>query len=146
MEPKNLLRKKSRQMLAVTFDLDIGSLFSHFSEFLYYCHYVSHDRETLGYMKTSLQAFKREVEAHFFHRHSTEFKTPKYHILEHYVRFIEDFGSLVNGDTDTTEGMHPSVKNAYTNTNKKGKQLSYCAIIHLKTRRKFCCANGTQFG
>jgi len=82
-------------------------------------------------MRTSLSKFKEEVRKYFYQNHATEFSTPKYHILEHYVEFIEQFGSLLNGDTDTTEGLHPTVKSAYCNTNKKGttRALTICCAL-----------------
>lgn len=49
-----------------------------------------------------------------------QFVYPKYHILEHYIDQIEQFGSLLNGDTETAEGLHPMIKRAYKNCNKKG--------------------------
>lgn len=104
----------------MTYDLEVGELFDEFNSFLNYCHYEYHSEDTLRFMADSLVKFKTEVEKHFFPFAETEFTTPKYHILEHYVEQVRQFGSLLNGDTDTTEGYHPIVKRAYKNTNKKG--------------------------
>jgi len=111
--------------------MDVGSLFFHFSEFLNYCHYVSHDKMTIGYMQTSLKEFKILVERHFFAHHNSQMKTPKYHMLEHYCWFILQFGSLLNGDTDTTESLHTIVKQAYKNSNKKGSHKTHYLIAQL---------------
>jgi len=83
--------------------MEIGPLFAHFSDFLNYCHFTSHDTQTLGYMRDSLHRFKLECERHFMRFHPTKLSTPKYHLLEHYTSFVERFGSLLNGDTDTTD-------------------------------------------
>lgn len=75
-------------------------------------------------MRKALRGFKQHVEDLLFIHTDRYFKTSKYHILEHYMRLIERFGSLLNGDTETTEGMHPIVKAAFRNTNKKGMKSS----------------------
>jgi hypothetical protein len=69
-------------------------------------------------MRQALADFKDCVEELFFEFY--DFKTLKYHMLEHYITYIDMFGSLLNGDTDTTEGLHPAVKQAYKKSNKKG--------------------------
>lgn len=107
-------------MVAITYDTDLGPLFSYYSDFVYYCHFVHHTKDTLTNMDEALKLFKTEVEEQLFEHSNTFFKTSKYHLLEHYTMMIKRFGSLLNGDTETTEGMHPAVKAAYRNTNKKG--------------------------
>lgn len=110
---------QSRQILAITYDLSYSHAFKHYYEFQNYCHYVSHNQATIGYMKTSLKAFKDAVLEEF--GDYDDFWYLKFHILEHYPEQIERFGSLLNGDTETPEGLHPTIKRAFKNTNKKGK-------------------------
>jgi len=113
--------------------MEIGPLFAHFSDFLNYCHFTSHDTQTLGYMRDSLHRFKLECERHFMRFHPTKLSTPKYHLLEHYTSFVERFGSLLNGDTDTTEGIHTMIKAAYRKTNKKGTWIAQYFLSNCNT-------------
>lgn len=69
-------------------------------------------------MKASLNAFKSAARKNF--KDFDSFLYPKFHLLEHYPDQILKFGSLLNGDTETPEGLHPAVKRAFKNTNKKG--------------------------
>lgn len=113
-----------RQLPVITADLTEGPVFYYFSEFLNFCHYESHNLTTLNYLRTSLDKFKNEVERVFVQDtrlKDCRFATPKYHILEHYAEQIQMFGSLLNGDTDSTERIHVLVKQAYKLTNKKGE-------------------------
>ena len=71
-------------------------------------------------MQNSLMAFKTEMATYLVDFHDTGMRTPKFHILEHYTWFILQFGSLLNGDTETTEGTHTIVKQSYRVTNKNG--------------------------
>lgn len=111
---------KSRQMCAVTYDLNVGDLFDEYNSLMNYSHFINHTQETIDSMIVTIQAFKIQVEKQLYEYSSTDFTTSKYHLLEHYPAQILRFGSLLNGDTDTTEGIHPMVKRAYRNTNKKG--------------------------
>jgi hypothetical protein len=54
--------------------------------------------------------------------------TPKFHLFEHYVEQIEKFGSLLNGDTDATERLHCTVKDAFELTNKKGRRIAFDSL------------------
>jgi hypothetical protein len=71
-------------------------------------------------MKASLRRFKDQVEQYLMESHPTGFRTPKYHILEHYFDQLRRFGSLLNGDTDATDRIHCTVKDAFELTNKRG--------------------------
>jgi hypothetical protein len=111
------ITQQIRQLPAITFDYAVAEALEYFSQFLYYCHYVSHNKSTLREMESILHKFKDEVEKYFFAW--DKFKQPKYHIMNHYMDQIRKFGSLLNGDTESTERLHGYVKKAYKNTNKK---------------------------
>lgn len=78
-------------------------------------------------METSLKDFRAEVGEHLFQFNKSDFTTPKYHILGHYMAMIRNFGSLLNGDTEVPERLHCGIKAAYKRTNKKGNWLECLA-------------------
>jgi hypothetical protein len=146
-------------MAVLVQDLPIGALFAHFADFVFYAHYQSHTEATLESMEESLQAFRKEVSDHLYEFNVTNFTTPKYHILSHYVMMVRRFGSLLNGDTEVPERLHCGVKIAYRRTNKKGEWLSQLARnldefflveqLYLKTENKKKipqCIHGTPGG
>lgn len=116
-------------MPALTFDLEDGPLFDYFAQFLSYLHYVSHDRSTLQQTQDALRLFKEQVETLYFTLHRTQFTTPKYHVMEHYGEQIRKFGSLLNGDTESTERLHVYIKKAYKLTNKKVECFFYAQML-----------------
>jgi hypothetical protein len=108
-------------------DLDVAAVFANFTDFVYYAHYRSHTEETLELMNAAIQGFRDEVEQHLFDFNTSEFTTPKYHLVQHYPEFVRMFGSLLNGDTEIPERLHVGIKDAYKRTNKKGKWLQQLA-------------------
>lgn len=97
----------------------MGKVFRLYSDFLYYCHYTQHNTESLNEMQQCLNEFQAEAREQLAGFHNTGFRTPKFHILSHYMEMIHSFGSLMHGDTEIPERMHVSFKKAFRNTNKK---------------------------
>ncbi len=88
--------------------------------------YLSHDNETLSYMEHALYrldktkiAFEnyRSINAKLFR---PTFNYPKFHAMTHFLKCIQDYGSVINYDTAHSEVAHKYLLKAfYGRTNKK---------------------------
>ncbi len=92
--------------------------------------YISHDEESLRYMKHGL--YKLEKTKIAFEQHQPidsklcwpTFNYPQFHAISHLVQCIWDYGSTVNHDTAYSEVAHKYLlKVFYNRTNKKEYDL-----------------------
>lgn len=87
-------------------------------DFLYLAQYPTHTTNTLTALDDALASFHAERDIFIELGVRSGFNIPKLHFLQHYVRFIEQFGTTDNYNTETTERLHIDfAKDAYRATN-----------------------------
>ncbi|KAI0690630.1 hypothetical protein BC835DRAFT_1280656 [Cytidiella melzeri] len=91
-------------------------------DFVYFSSFQSHTTTTtLAALKASLDNFHsyKDIFIHLGARNPPHFNIPKYHMLEHYVQLILDFGSADGFNTEWSERLHIDyAKDAYRASNK----------------------------
>ncbi|PSR97599.1 hypothetical protein PHLCEN_2v4306, partial [Hermanssonia centrifuga] len=91
-------------------------------DFLYLASLQAHTSVTLASLQQSLHDFHLHKQAFIDlgARHPEHFNIPKYHMLEHYVQLILNFGSADGFNTEWSERLHIDyAKDGYRASNKK---------------------------
>lgn len=91
-------------------------------EFIYLASLHSHTSATLTALQSALDVFHQNKQAFIDAdaRSPPHFNIPKYHMLEHYVALISDFGSADGFNTEWSERLHIDyAKDGYRASNKK---------------------------
>lgn len=91
-------------------------------DFVYLASLQSHTTITLTLLQEALDNFHRHKQAFIDlgARDPPHFNIPKYHMLEHYVALIKNFGSADGFNTEWSERLHIDyAKDAYRASNKK---------------------------
>lgn len=87
-------------------------------DFAYIAEYTQHNGETLQYLQSALDQFHKHKDVFRRHGCREHFNLPKIHSLQHYVESIQQFGTVSNYSTETTERLHIDfTKNLYRATN-----------------------------
>ncbi|KAJ3487506.1 hypothetical protein NLI96_g3483 [Meripilus lineatus] len=91
-------------------------------DFIHLASLQSHTSDTLDALRRALDDFHTHKNAfiEFGGRNATHFNIPKFHMLEHYVEMIWNFGSTDGFNTEWSERLHIDyAKDAYRASNKR---------------------------
>ncbi|KAJ3487621.1 hypothetical protein NLI96_g3382 [Meripilus lineatus] len=91
-------------------------------DFIYLASLQSHTSDTLDALQKALDEFHAHKNAfiEFGGRNATHFNIPKFHMLEHYIKMIWNFGSTDGFNTEWSERLHIDyAKDAYRASNKR---------------------------
>ena len=103
-------------------------------EFIILAQYVSHDDDTLRYMRHALfriNKFKGSVSRH---RTGGHFNFPKWHVMTHYIDWIRRYGAADNFDTEHAEALHKILVKAHYNLTNKREGFLEQLIRHSQRR------------
>jgi hypothetical protein len=104
-------------------------------DFLYLAQYPMHTSTTLDLLKDALKRFHSNKDVFVDLGIRDDFGIPKLHALEHYVMYIELYGTADNCNTEYTERLHIDLaKDAWRATN--GKDEYFQMTLWLERREK----------